>query len=61
MAILKATRLERHDQNALPFVNDATPLVNPNIRGINPQTVHRPRDPSQVRHADISDFSWLLK
>lgn len=61
MAILKATRREVHDQASLPFVNDAQPLINPNIRGLNPHTVHRPRDPSQVRNADVSDFSWLLK
>lgn len=61
MAILKATRLERHDQGSLPFINDVQPLVDPNIRGLNPRTVHRPRDASQVRNADISDFSWLLR
>lgn len=60
-AMLQATRLERHDQTSLPLVNDAQPLIDPNIRGYNPRTVHRPRDPSQVRHADMSDFSWLLK
>lgn len=63
MAILKSTKLERHDQGSMPLVNDVSPLVNPNIRGLNPATVHRPRDPSQLRGraADCSDFSWLLR
>ncbi len=61
MAMLKATKLERHDQGSLPLINDVQPLVNPGIRGLNPQTIHRPRDPSSIRHTDISDFSWLLK
>lgn len=60
-AMLAATHIHRRDQGSLPFINDVQPLVDPNIRGLNPRTVHRPRDVSQVRHADISDFSWLLK
>jgi len=47
-------------------INDAQPLVNPNIRGANAQSVYRPRDPSQVSSTspmlrDASDFSWLMR
>lgn len=63
LAMLKATKIERHDQSSLPLVNDVQALIDPNIRGLNPRTVHRPRDPSQVRGkgADVSDFRWLLR
>jgi hypothetical protein len=59
-AILKATKVERKDQ--LPGdISSAKPLVNPSIRGLNPspKDVHKPKDPSQIKHVDVSDFSWL--
>lgn len=62
MAMLKATTATRRDSSHLPGdIEAAKPLVNPNIRGINPYNVSKPRDHSQIRHADVSDFSWLLK
>lgn len=62
LAILKSTGVSRRDISQMPGgINEAQPLVNPNIRGINPHNVHRPIKPSQMRNADIADFSWLLK
>jgi hypothetical protein len=62
MAMLKATTVLRRDPSQMPGdLNSAQPLVNPNIRGINPYNVHKPRDPQQVRHVDISNFNWLLR
>ena len=66
-AIMNATRVQRKDFNQMPGgINDAQPLVNPNIRGANAQSVYRPRDPSQVSSTspmlrDASDFSWLMR
>lgn len=66
-AILAATHVSRKDFNQMPGnINEAQPLVNPNIRGMNAQSVFRPRDPSQVSQQspllkDASDFRWLLK
>lgn len=61
-AMLAATGVSRRDSDQMPGgINSVQPLVNPHIRGITPQNVHRPRDPASIRHADISDFSWLLK
>lgn len=60
-AMLRATSVEGRNQDDLPGgIGQVRPLVDPNIRGMNPRTAHRPRDPSQIRHADVSDFSWLL-
>ena len=63
MAILKSTSRISRDSNSLPLVNDAQPLVNPNIRGLNPSTVHRPKQAHQLqgRAAEASDFRWLLR
>ena len=61
-ALLKATKVERREQ--MPGdVSAAKPLVNPSIRGLNPhgRDVYKPRDPSSVRHVDVSDFSWLYR
>ena len=61
-AILNATKIHRRDISQMPGnIDEARPLVNPHIRGVNPHNVHRPRDASQVRGHDVSDFSWLLK
>ena len=64
MAMLKATKLDRRDTNQMPGdIASVQPLVNPNIKGhsYNPQNVYKPKDPSQVKHTDVSDFSWLLR
>jgi hypothetical protein len=60
LAMLQATSRSSRNTSTLPLVNEVQPLVNPNIRGINAQNVHKPRDASEVRHADLTDFSWLL-
>jgi len=65
-AMLAATKRHRKDINEMPGgINEAQPLVNPQIRGANPQSVYRPRDPSSIsprnpRMRDISDFSWVM-
>jgi terminase large subunit-like protein len=66
-AILAATHVGRKDFNQMPGnINEAQPLVNPNIKGMNAQSVYRTRDPSQVARQnpmirDASNFDWLLK
>ena len=61
-AILKATTVSRRDSSQMPNdINVIKPLVNPQIKGFNPHTAHRPRHASQVRNADLSDFTWLYK
>lgn len=61
MAMLRATGKQTRNQEDLPGgIHQVQPLVDPNIKGMNPRTVHRPRDPSAIRHTDVSDFSWLL-
>jgi hypothetical protein len=67
IAMLEATRLHRKDFSQMPGgINEAQPLVNPAIKGVNAHSVYRPRDPSQVAPQnpmlrDTSDFSWLLR
>jgi len=62
MAMLRATKVERNN-NIPGDINSVQPLVNPNIKGlnVNSRDVLKPKDPSQVRHVDISDFSWLYR
>ena len=66
-SMLEATRIHKKDMGGLPGgIDEAQPLVNPNIRGYNAQSVYRPRDPSQVQKQnpflrDVSDFNWLMK
>lgn len=65
-AMLAATRVDRKDVNAMPGnINEAQPLVNPNIAGINAYSVMRPKNPSELRKSPynrfISDFEWLRK
>lgn len=62
MAMLKATKVQRNEQ--MPGdVSSARPLVNSQIKGLVPQPkdVYKPKDPSQVKHVDVSDFSWLYR
>jgi hypothetical protein len=62
IAILKSTFIERKDSSHLfRDVNDVRPVVAAQVYGFNQYNVHKPRDPSQVKHADVSDFSWLFK
>jgi hypothetical protein len=64
-AMLEATHVNRRDVNQMPGnINEAQPLVNPNIKGYNANSVYRPRDPSSLAprspyQRDVSDFSWL--
>jgi hypothetical protein len=65
-AILEATRVNRKDINQMPGnINEAQPLVNPNIAGINAYSVMRPRNPHELTRSPyakmVSDFSWLTK
>jgi hypothetical protein len=61
-AMLKATSVKSNSQ--MPGdLESAKPFVKPSMRGhvMHPHEVNKPKDPSQVRHANISDFSWLLR
>ena len=65
-AMLAATRVDRKDVNAMPGnINEAQPLVNPNISGINAYSVMRPKNPSELRKSPysrfVSDFEWLRR
>lgn len=61
-AMLKATSVGNRSINELPGgINDVRPVPNQNIMGFTPQNVSQPRDPSDIRHVDVSDFSWLFK
>lgn len=61
-AMLRATgKMGRPERDLAGAIQQIQPLVDPNIKGLNPMTVHRPKDPSMIRHADTSDFSWLLR
>jgi hypothetical protein len=61
-AMLKATQRGNRSIEDLPGgINNVKPVLSPHIRGFTPQQVAKPRDPSEVRNADVSDFSWLYK
>jgi hypothetical protein len=61
-AMLGATGIEqRPAANGFDKIQSTQPLVNPSVIGLNPQNVHRPRDASQIKGRDGSDFSWLYK
>lgn len=61
-AMLAATGIEqRPAANGFEKIQSTQPLANPSIVGLNPQNVHRPRDASQIKGRDGSDFSWLYK
>jgi len=66
-AILAATKVHQRNVNDLPGgIADVQPLVNPNIKGMNANSVYRTRDASQHAQqnphlSDVSDFRWLLR
>jgi hypothetical protein len=61
-AMLKSTGVGNRKIDSLPGgINDVRPVPNPHMLGSTPQQFSRPRDPSNIRHADVSDFSWLYK
>jgi hypothetical protein len=57
----------RKDINEMPGgVNEAQPLVDPNIRGMNANSVFRTRDAQQQAarnpyNRDLVDFGWLTR
>jgi hypothetical protein len=59
IALLKATSVIRREP--VDMLGGVQPLVNPNIRGINPQNVHKPRNPEELTNADANNFDWLLR
>jgi len=59
-AMLKATKVEQ--KNNMPGdVASVKPVPNPQMSGFNPREAHKPKDPSQIRHVDVTDFSWLFR
>ena len=65
-AMMHATRVDRKDVNQMPGnINEAQPLVNPNIAGINAHSVMRPRNPHELIKSPyarmVTDYSWLTK
>lgn len=62
MAMLKATQRGSRSISDLPGgINDVRPVANPHMQGLTPQQISKPRDHSQIRGVDVSDFSWLYK
>lgn len=62
VAILAATGVSKRDiSSTFNQISAVQPVMNPNMRGFTPQNVHKPRNASEVRHADVSDFSWLMR
>jgi hypothetical protein len=61
-AMLKATSRGNRGINELPGgINEVRPVPNPHMQGFTPQSFAKPRNPSDIRHVDVSDFSWLMK
>ena len=61
-AMLKATAVGNRGLDTLPGgINDVRPVPNPHIQGFTPDKVHQPRKPEDIKHVDVSDFSWLFR
>lgn len=66
-AMLAATNVHRKGVEHMPGgINEAQPLVDPNIRGINANSVYRTLDGSRTSPRNpfarsVSDFSWLTR
>jgi len=61
-AMLKATQRGNRTFDELPGgINDVKPVFNQHMRGFTPQQLSKPRDASDVRGIDLTDFSWLYK
>ncbi len=66
-AMLNASGCTRKGIGDLPGgVNDAQPLVNPNIRGMNAHSVYRQQDASKMAPRNpyqrmVTDYSWLTR
>jgi len=62
MAMLKATAVGNRNLNDLPGgMNQVRPVPNSQIQGFTPDKVHSPRKPEDIKHVDVSDFSWLFR
>lgn len=62
MAMLKATAVGNRNLNDLPGgVNQVRPVPNAQIQGFTPENLHKARKPEDIKHADVSDFSWLFR
>jgi hypothetical protein len=60
-ALLGATSLAKTSSEQVPGVVSNRALLGVSKTGIDPRTVHRPRDHTQVRRNAIGDFSWLYR
>ena len=61
-AMLKATGISNRKVGDLPGgINEVRPVLNPHIQGFTPDSVHKPRNPEDVKHASVTDYSWLFK
>ena len=61
-AMLKATQRGNRTFDDLPGgINDVKPVFNQHMKGFTPQQLSKPRDASDVRGIDLTDFSWLYK
>jgi len=66
-AILSASCVSRRTIDSMPGnINEAKPLVSPNLLGMNAHSMYRPRDLSGVPSSSpitrsVSDFRWLLR
>lgn len=61
-AMLKATAVGNRGLDTLPGgINDVRPVPNPHIQGFTPYNVGKPRSPDNVKHVNVTDFSWLYK
>jgi len=59
-AMLKATKIQQ--QTNMPGdIGAVKPVANAMMGGFNPRDAHKPKDPSQVKHVDVTDFSWLYR
>jgi hypothetical protein len=62
MAMLKATAVGNRKIDDLPGgMNQVRPVPNAQIQGFTPDKVHQPRKPEDIKHVNVSDFSWLFK
>jgi len=62
MAMLKATQKGNHSYADLPGgINSVRPVISTHSMGYTPQQIMKPRDSSEIKHADVTDFSWLYR
>jgi hypothetical protein len=62
MAMLKATSVGNRGMDTLPGgISDVRPVPSKNSQTYTPQNVSKPRSPESVKHAQVTDFSWLYK